>query len=199
LIVGPYAARALVAIGERRQATELAEKVMPPARRWAAPSTVAHALRTVAAAHGGDEGVRRLEEAVALMAGSPRRLQHAQAYCDLGAALRVEGCRVDARPPLREALELARRCGAVRLAKRAREELEATGETVRRYKPIGAESLTPRERRAAELAASGMTNRQIAQSLFVTVKTVESHLSAAYDKLDIDSRQGLAAALGGAE
>ena len=92
---------------------------------------------------------------------------------------------------MREASELARRCGAARVAKRANAELEATGETVRRYTPIGVESLTPSERRVAELAASGMTNRQIAQSLFVTVKTVEAHLSAAYDKLDIGSRRNL--------
>ncbi|MDQ2630693.1 MAG: helix-turn-helix transcriptional regulator, partial [Actinomycetota bacterium] len=115
---------------------------------------------------------------------------------DLGEALRREGRRADARTPLREALELARRCGAGRIAKRAHDELQASGETVRRYTPIGVESLTPSERRVAELAASGMTNRQIAQSLFVTVKTVEAHLSAAYDKLDIESRRQLPAALG---
>jgi len=83
-----------------------------------------------------------------------------------------------------------------RFAKHAREELQASGETVRRYAPIGVESLTPSERRVAELAASGMTNRQIAQALFVTVKTVEAHLSAAYDKLDIESRRQLPTALG---
>jgi DNA-binding NarL/FixJ family response regulator len=96
---------------------------------------------------------------------------------------------------LREGLKLARQCGGVRLARRAQQELQATGETVRRYAPVGVESLTPSERRVAEMAAAGMTNRQIAQSLFVTVKTVEAHLSAAYDKLDIASRNDLAAAL----
>lgn len=105
--------------------------------------------------------------------------------------------RDDAREPLRQAFGLARRCGAARIAKRANSELEATGEKVRRYTPIGVESLTPSERRVADLAASGMTNRQIAQTLFVTVKTVEAHLSAAYDKLDIESRRQLPAALGG--
>ena len=67
---------------------------------------------------------------------------------------------------------------------------------MRRYTPIGVESLTPSERRVAELAASGLTNRQIAQTLFLTVKTIETHLAAAYDKLGIRSRQQLPAALG---
>ena len=66
---------------------------------------------------------------------------------------------------------------------------------MRRYTPIGVESLTPSERRVAQLAASGLTNRAIAQSLFVTVKTVETHLAAVYDKLGIRSRQQLPEAL----
>jgi DNA-binding NarL/FixJ family response regulator len=129
------------------------------------------------------------------MRGSPRRLQRIHALVELGTALRQAGRRTDARVPLREAFDLARRCGAARLAKRANAELEATGEKVRRYAPIGVESLTPSERRVADLAASGMTNRQIAQSLFVTLKTVEAHLSNAYGKLDIGSRRELPAAL----
>ena len=68
---------------------------------------------------------------------------------------------------------------------------------MRRYTPIGVDSLTPSERRVAEMAASGMTNRQIAQDLFLTVKTIETHLSAAYDKLGIRSRQQLGDALAG--
>jgi DNA-binding NarL/FixJ family response regulator len=96
---------------------------------------------------------------------------------------------------LRKAFDVARHGGAIRVAQRAHGELQATGEKIRPYAPIGVESLTPSERRVADLAASGMTNRQIAQSLFVTVKTVEAHLSAAYDKLDISSRRQLPDAL----
>ena len=110
-------------------------------------------------------------------------------------ALRRDGRRAEARPHLREAFRIARQSGAARVAKRANHELQASGEKVRRYTPIGVESLTPSERRVAELAATGMSNRQIAQSLFVTVKTVEAHLSAAYDKLDVKGRGGLAVAL----
>jgi DNA-binding NarL/FixJ family response regulator len=143
----------------------------------------------------GADRVAALEEAVAVLDGSPARLARAEALADLGAALRRTRRDVDARAPLREALELARRCGATGLAKAAFDELAATGEHVRRYTPIGVESLTPSQRRVAELAASGMTNRQIAQTLFLTVKTIESHLAGAYDTLGIRSRQQLPAAL----
>jgi len=191
----PLAARALKALGDRKRGRELADSLEPLARRWGSPSTRAHMLRARAAARDGKDAIRDLEEAAALLEGSPRRLERAHALVELGEALRGEGRRADTRQPLQAALELARRCGAVRIAKRAHAELQATGATVRRYAPIGVESLTPSERRVAELAASGMTNRQIAQSLFVTVKTVEAHLSAAYDKLDISSRRQLPDAL----
>ncbi|HET7510864.1 MAG TPA: AAA family ATPase [Solirubrobacterales bacterium] len=196
VMASPFAARSLMAIGEHEQAGRLAEQSMGYARRWGSTATIGHAMRGVAAARGGAEGIEVLEEAAAMVENSNRPLEHAHVLAELGEALRREGRRVDARTPLREALAIARRCGAVRIAKRAREELQATGETVRRYAPIGVESLTPSERRVAELAASGMTNRQIAQSLFVTLKTVEAHLSAAYDKLDIGSRRQLGDALG---
>jgi DNA-binding CsgD family transcriptional regulator/tetratricopeptide (TPR) repeat protein len=195
LIISPEIARALVASGKRGQALALAGETTRYAVRWAAPSQVARASRTAAAVREGAEAVDVLEEAAASLGGSPVNLERARVLADLGAALRREGRRVEAREPLREAFQLARRCGAAGLAKRANAELQATGVKVRRYTPIGVESLTPSERRVAELAASGMTNRQIAQSLFVTVKTVEAHLSGAYDKLDIDSRRELPDAL----
>jgi DNA-binding CsgD family transcriptional regulator len=191
----PLMARALVATGKRKQAVELVEGMMEIAQRWGAPASVAHTLRAVGVAHGGEEGVEMFEEAAAMLVDSPRRLERAHALVDLGEALRRRGRRSAARAPLREAVKLARRCGAARIAKRAQEELKATGETIRRYTPLGIESLTPSERRVAEMAATGMTNRQIAQNLFVTIKTVEAHLSAAYDKLDIDGRRQLAAVL----
>jgi DNA-binding CsgD family transcriptional regulator len=191
------AARALAAAGERERACAKAEAALAHARRWGAPTLLSHALRTQAMTIDGADRLTALEEAVAVLDGSPARLARAEALVDLGAALRRAGRRADARPPLREGLQLARRCGAGGLAKRASDELTATGEKVRRYTPIGVESLTPSERRVAELAASGLTNRQIAQSLFLTVKTIETHLAAAYDKLGIRSRQQLPAALGG--
>lgn len=191
----PYTVRALMALGRHDEARALADELIPPAHRFGAASTILHVTRAAAVSRGGEEGIELLEEALAGAADSPRRLEVAHALVDLGELLRREGRRADARVPLREGFDLARRCGAARIARRANAELEATGEKVRRYVPIGVESLTPSERRVADLAASGMTNRQIAQSLFVTVKTVEAHLSATYDKLDIGSRRELPEAL----
>jgi DNA-binding NarL/FixJ family response regulator len=103
--------------------------------------------------------------------------------------------RVAAREPLRAALSEARRLGALGIAQRAADELAATGETVRAPLSIGVDSLTPSERRIASVAAGGRSNREIAQELFVSVKTVETHLSAVYRKLDIAGRGELPAAL----
>jgi DNA-binding NarL/FixJ family response regulator len=193
--VSPWAAHALIALGREDEAREMADEMLAWAEHWGAPSSISHVLRAVAATRDEAEAVEVLERAAEVVDGSPRRLEHALTLLALGTALRRVGRRADARAPLRRAFDLARRCGAARTARRASEELQATGETVRRYTPIGVESLTPSERRVAELAASGMTNRQIAQSLFVTVKTVEAHLSATYHKLDIRSRKDLPAAL----
>jgi DNA-binding CsgD family transcriptional regulator len=194
---GPYAVRALNAVGDGDRAREFVETMLAGARGWGAPTLSAHVLRAAAAAREGEEGIELLERALRTIEGSPQRLIHAQVLFELGSALRGAGRRGDARPPLREALTIARHCGAARLGRRAHEELEATGERLRRYTPIGVESLTPSERRVAGLAAEGMTNRQIAQALFVTVKTVEAHLSAAYDKLDVPGRRQLPDALNG--
>jgi DNA-binding NarL/FixJ family response regulator len=119
----------------------------------------------------------------------------ARALTELGAALRRGNRRADAREPLAAGLELAERCGASALAERAREELIATGARPRRAMRTGVDALTPGERRVASLAAGGQTNRDIAQALFVTEKTIETHLSHAYRKLDIHSRSQLTSAL----
>jgi DNA-binding CsgD family transcriptional regulator len=85
--------------------------------------------------------------------------------------------------------------GAGRLAQRAETELRATGARPRRVVLTGLESLTPSERRIAELASQDLTNREIAQLLFVTDRTVEGHLTSVFRKLRLDSRNELAAAL----
>ena len=110
---------------------------------------------------------------------------------DLGATLRAARQRSAARQPLLEGLDLAARCGARGVERRARAELAAVGIRPRTTDHIGPDSLTPSERRVAELAASGGTNREIAQELFVTEKTVETHLGRAFRKLDISSRRQL--------
>jgi DNA-binding CsgD family transcriptional regulator len=116
---------------------------------------------------------------------------------ELGAALRRDGRRAAAREPLTEALDLAARCGARPLAVRAREELKAVGARPRRAWRTGVEALTPSELRVVRLAADGRSNREIAYELYVTLKTVEGHLSRAYAKLDIEGRSELRRALEG--
>jgi len=102
---------------------------------------------------------------------------------------------VRAREVLHAALDLATGCGALALASQASEELKAAGGRIRKVSRTGPGSLTPCELRVARLAAEGLSNREIAQALFVTRRTVEMHLSHAYAKLDIESRAELADAL----
>jgi DNA-binding CsgD family transcriptional regulator len=139
-----------------------------------------------------------LREAAAVLGGSELALDRAHALVSLGTALRQAGKRREARDPLREGLDLAVRCGARALAEQARNETVAAGARPRREALSGVESLTPRERQVAALAAEGSSNREIAAELFVTVKTVEWHLRHSYAKLGIESRDELAAAMAGA-
>jgi DNA-binding CsgD family transcriptional regulator len=97
---------------------------------------------------------------------------------------------------LAEGAELAHRCGATTLVDQARAELRLAGARPRRIAQTGRGALTPAELRVVELAAQGDTNKQIAQALFVTLRTVEAHLSSSYRKLDIETREQLPAALG---
>ena len=128
--------------------------------------------------------------------GTPAGREAARALADLGSALRRLRRPADARDPLRRALELADASGATALAEHVRTELHASGVRPRTSALTGVESLTASERRVASLAAEGGSNRDIAQMLFVTPKTVEVHLSNAYRKLGVRSRRELAGALG---
>ena len=128
-----------------------------------------------------------------MLAGSPALLERARALIDLGAALRRAGSRTAARPLLRDGLELAHACGAPHDAVRAASELRAAGGRARPVPRSGLDALTASELRVAGMAAEGRSNPEIAQALFVTVKTVEMHLSASYRKLDIRSRAELPA------
>lgn len=187
----------LAALGETGEAERRAEAALAVARAWGAAAPVGRLLVAQARLRRGRPGIELLREAVAALEPSVARLEYARALMELGAALRRDGHRAEAREPLRAALDMARRGGALAVARRVHEELEATGEKLRPLMASGVESLTPSERRVAGLAAQGKTNRQVAQTLFLTVKTVETHLSHAYRKLDIGSRAELAAALGG--
>lgn len=191
------AARALNRGGDRERALALAEEELDLARANGAGRTIGNASATVGLLRGGEVGIRMLREAVDVLDGDGARLDAARARVDLGIALRHVRRAKQARRPLADALDAARRLGSVRLAETARSELRAAGGRPRRLALTGAESLTPGQRRVSDLAAGGMSNREIAEALFVTVRTVETHLTAAYGKLGISSREELPAALRG--
>ncbi len=136
-----------------------------------------------------------LREAVTLLEASPARLELARALVDEGEALRVDRQRRAAHEPLERAADLAMACRAPALRRRAIEGLAAIGDQPRRLQFSGQDSLTASERRVAQLAVDGRSNRVIAQELFVSPKTVENHLGRVYVKLGISSRRQLAESL----
>jgi DNA-binding CsgD family transcriptional regulator len=178
-------------MGEGELARRDAERALAEAQNWNTPGAVGAAMRALGVITGGARGIELLELAVSTLASSPQKLEHAKALLELGAALRRSGHRRDCRPPLLESYELASAGGAKAVADRAREELAASGLRLRRQVATGVDTLTPSERRIAERAAAGASNPMIAQSLFLTVKTVEMHLSNTYRKLGISTRQEL--------
>jgi DNA-binding NarL/FixJ family response regulator len=188
------AGRALGMLGRDEEALETLNEELALAQRCGAPGVVGRCQRQLGEQEG-PAGLERLEEAVRVLTPSPARLERARALAAFGSALRREGRPADAREPLREALELAEACGCQPLVETARSELYAAGARPRTAALSGVAALTAREARVATLAADGRTNREIAQSLYVTPKTVEVHLSSAYRKLGIRSRRELPAAM----
>jgi DNA-binding CsgD family transcriptional regulator len=187
----------MLELDEREEARRLGSEEVELARQWGAPRALGKALRTAGLVEGGEAGLSLLRAAVDVLQDSPALLERARALTELGAALRRANRRAEAREPLRQGLEVAHGCGAKPLAQRAHTELVATGARPRRLALSGVEALTPSERRVADMAADGMTNRDIAQALFVTPRTVEVHLSNAYRKLGISARSQLSDALAG--
>jgi DNA-binding CsgD family transcriptional regulator len=189
-------ALALDGMGHHDEAVTLLEQELALARRWGAPGALGRVLRLLGTLHR-DGGVPLLQEAVEVTDRPAVRLEHGKALVALGSALRRAGRRADAREPLRRGLDITHARGARAVAEYARSELAASGVRPRREASAGPESLTPSERRIAELAAAGPTNRDIAQALYVTPKTVEVHLTSVFRKLGISARSGLREALGG--
>jgi DNA-binding CsgD family transcriptional regulator len=189
----PFAA---VACGQLELARERAAQALGLARRAESPRALGEALRAAAVAAPPEERLPLLAEAVTVLETSPARLPRARALLELGAAERGAGERERAQETLRAALELADEIGAPRVVAEAREELRALGRRPRRAARSGIDALTPSERRVADLAAQGLSTPQIAHRLFITRKTVESHLGQTYRKLGITGRAELSPLLG---
>jgi DNA-binding CsgD family transcriptional regulator len=181
-------------LGRREEAVALLEQELVRARHWGAPGTLGRTLRLLGTTRR-DDGRDLLREAVQISEGSCARLEHAKALIALGSALRRSHHSAASRDPLRRGLELADRCAAQPLTEHARAELYAAGGRPRRAALSGPQSLTPSERRVADLAAEGRSNRDIAQRLYVTPRTVEVHLTSVYRKLGISGRGALPNAL----
>jgi DNA-binding CsgD family transcriptional regulator/tetratricopeptide (TPR) repeat protein len=187
----------LLAEDDLAPARSLVDQELALARRAGSCRAVGIALRAKGLLAGGEAGLEDLAAAASALERSPAVLEHARALADLGAALRRCNRRAEARGPLGRARALAYRCGALVLTERAQAELRAAGARPRRFALRGTEALTASEQRVARLAASGLSNREIAQQLFVTVNTVESHLRHGYLKLGVHSRAELPTALSG--
>jgi DNA-binding CsgD family transcriptional regulator len=189
------AALAALALGDRPGARDLAADELRDAASWGAPRALGRALRVAAAIRPGAEGLDLLQESKNVLTDAPAVLERARTAVDLGIALHAAGEIRGAREHLWQGLEEARECAAHPLAARAHDALIRTGARPRRSIRSGTAALTATEHRVASMAAGNQTNREIAESLFVTPKTVELHLSNAYRKLGIGSRAQLRAAL----
>jgi predicted ATPase/DNA-binding CsgD family transcriptional regulator len=183
---------------KREEARALAEEELELARASGLPRSVGIALRaTGLLASDPARGLELLGDSVAVLERSPARLEVARSLVALGSTMRRSGGRSEARGPLERGLELASACGARNLTRRAQSELLAAGGR-RRADLLGGAALTASELRVAQLAAAGASNAEIAQSLFVSLKTVETHLAHTYAKLGLagaGSRRRLAGLL----
>ena len=190
------AALAHLKLGQHESAVRLAAEELELAQAFGAPRALGVARRAVGVAAGGERGASLLREAILDFEHGDAALERARALADLGALLRRSNRRAEARELLREGLDIAHHAGARPLADHAETELRATGARPRRVVLPGPESLTASERRIAEFASQGLSNREIAQALFVTARTVEGHLTSVFRKLEVDSRDELSAVLG---
>jgi DNA-binding CsgD family transcriptional regulator len=196
----PWRAEASLAqltLGDRESAGRLAEEELGLAQAFGTSRAIGVAKRAAGIIAGGERGELLLRQAIDALERGDAKLERARASADLGAMLRRRNRRIEARELLREALDAARGAGASPLAEYAETELRATGARPRRVVLSGLDSLTASERRVAEFAGQGLSNREIAQTLFVTARTVEGHLTSVFRKLQVDSRDELPAALAG--
>ena len=189
--MGVPAAYGLRAGGEEAEARAMMDGEVERVRAWDEPGTTGLVLCASAGFADDEEALERLRDGVALLEGTGRVLALAGGLVRLGAALRRAGRRVEAREPLARGLEFAYRCGTEPLVASAREELLACGARPRKLVRTGVDALTASELRVARMASEGMSNPEIAQALFISRNTVETHLRHVYAKLDVRSRAAI--------
>lgn len=201
-----FPSRSLVALAlpadGREEALALVAEELAIARAGGFPRPIGLALRAAGVLERGARGAELISESLSFLERAGARLEQARSLIELGANRRRAGHRGRARPELTRGMELARECGADRLVARGLDELRATGARPRRSETTGPAALTASELRVARLAAAGASTQEIARDLYVTPKTVETHLSHAYTKLGLagpGSRARLSDALGDAE
>ncbi|MCI0385371.1 AAA family ATPase [Streptomyces sp. CNQ085] len=189
------AAQLLAELGRHGEGRELIDRVAPAVRCWGTP----RARGMLALAHGvltpGDTGIDELTEAARLLDGTPGRLEQARAEYLLGRRLLERGDAESARERLRRSIDIAVLCGDRLLLDQAVPALGAAGGRLRRGTESPTDALSGSERQVAERAAAGATNREIAEALFLTQRTVEFHLTSVYRKLGISGRRDLATVL----
>ena len=193
----------LIEASARQGATDAARAALERLTATAQPAGTDVGLGILARSRAllseGDEADRLYQEAVERLGRTQRRPDLGRAHLLYGEWLRRENRRGDARAQLRIADELFTAIGMEAFAERARRELQATGEKVRKRTVETRDELTSQEWEIARLARAGLSNPEIAAQLFLSPRTVEWHLRKVFLKLDIASRRELANALPGRE
>lgn len=189
------ATEALAALGRNNEARQLIAVAEKRTVVVGSSQGMATVLRARSFTETRTRAIESLRQSVSLLDahGPPHEL--ARSLVELGSALRRNGERSESKEPLKVALETAHRCGARGIERRAREGLRAVGSRPRRAARTGVAALTAAELKIARLAGGGLNNREIAERLFVTRRTVETHLTHVYEKLGISGRGELAASL----
>lgn len=190
-------AEAAVHSGHRDQALTVLKRIEPLAKQSAMPGNF-WAFDFARAVLADDEHAEAVYEEVLSRDLSRWPFMRARLQLALGERLRRQRRIAESREPLRAARDAFDVLGAVPWSERARRELRASGESSRRRTPDTIDQLTPQELQIIQLAAGGLSNREIGQRLYLSHRTVESHLYRVFPKLGITSRSQLGSALGGA-
>lgn len=186
---------AMLMMGHAEEAGGLITEELELAREGGYRRVEGAALHALALIETGDERIELLRSGVEVLRATPAPIERAAAEIDLGSELRRNQQMVEAREHLQRALRRSRNCGAAVLSDRATRELEMAGASVAPDEAGDDQELTSAEVRVAGMAAEGMTNLEISKAGFISVKTVEFHLTRVYRKLGISGRQDLPKAL----